>query len=310
MTARRIAALVWPLVWPPVWLLVWMLAWLTSSAAAVAAEPADPSMPAVDTGPIPVTQKPLWELGIGVSGLRLPDYRGSDQNHAYLLPFPYIVYRGSWFKSDREGTRAMLFDSPRAKLDLSFGASAPTHSNTAAREGMPNLPGNAEVGPSLNLTLDGSARQGWKLDLRMPLRTAITLERSPRYVGLTFSPNLNLDVTRGDDAWSLGLLSGPFFADRKYHTEYYGVDAAYATAQRPAYQAHGGYAGWQTLASTSRRFGITWVGAFARYENLSSAAYSDSPLMRRNSTLMVGFAVSWTLTTSSTLVARPVRGAE
>ena len=32
------------------------------------------------------SQRPLWELGIGVAGLRLPDYRGSDQSNAYLLP--------------------------------------------------------------------------------------------------------------------------------------------------------------------------------------------------------------------------------
>jgi outer membrane protein len=277
---------------------------LAAGTAAAAEAPAEAGTAVVDAGPIPVPERPLWELGLGVSGLRLPDYRGSDQSHAYLLPFPYIVYRGTWLKSDRSGMRAMLFDSPRAKVDLSFGAAAPTRSDTAAREGMPDLPGNAEVGPSLNITLDESTRKLWKLDLRLPLRAAISLERSPRYVGATFSPNINLDFNAAEGAgWNVGLLTGPLFADRRYHAQYYEVEPAYATAQRPAYHVRGGYAGWQTLASTSRRFGSTWLAGFVRHESLQGAVYQDSPLVRRNSALTVGFAVSWVFATSSATVA-------
>ncbi len=281
---------------------------LAASAAAVAATdtPVDSPAPATPapTAPIPQPQQPLWELGLGVSGLSLPDYRGSDQSRGYLLPFPYVVYRGTWLKSDRNGTRAMLFDSQRVKLDLSFGASVPTRSDTQAREGMPDLPGSAEVGPSLNITLDESPRDRWKLDLRLPLRAAVSLERSPRYVGATFSPNINLDIRAGAaSSWNIGLLTGPLFANRRYHEQYYEVDPAYATAQRRAYDARGGYAGWQTLASTSRRWGPMWLAGFVRHESLRGAAYQDSPLVRRNSALTVGFAVSWVLTTSSQTVA-------
>jgi outer membrane scaffolding protein for murein synthesis (MipA/OmpV family) len=279
-----------------------LLSMLTAASASRAQSPVEAG-PDIDAGVTPLKQRPLWELGVGVSVLRLPDYRGSDQSHTYVLPIPYIVYRGTWLKADRDGTRAMLFDSPDTKLDVSFGASAPTRSNNVAREGMPDLPGNAEVGPSLNITLDRSTHKRWKLDLRMPLRAAITLQRSPKYVGLTFSPSLALDVANVAGGWNVGMMSGPLFADRKYHAQYYGVDAAYATPQRPAYTASGGYAGWQALAATSRRFGNTWVGGFARYENLSGAVYEDSPLVRRKSAVTVGFAVSWILTTSSETVA-------
>lgn len=254
------------------------------------------------SSPRPTGLKPLWELGLGFSGIRLPDYRGANQSHNYLLPLPYIVYRGTWLKSDREGTRAMLFDSTRVKLDLSFGAAAPSRSNTEAREGMPELPGNVEIGPSLNITLDEEVRKRWRLDLRLPLRAAVTLQSSPRYGGATFSPNLNLDLNVPTHGWNIGLLTGPLFANRRYHAQYYEVDPAYARADRPAYRARGGYAGWQTLASTSKRFGHTWVGAFVRLENLHGAVYEDSPLVKRKSALTYGFGVSWVLATSSTLV--------
>ncbi len=272
-------------------------------AAALAAGPSEAG-PAVDEGLGASGQRPLWELGLGAAALRLPDYRGADQSHSYLLPLPYIVYRGTWLKADRDGARAVLLDSPRAKFDLSLAASAPARSkDNDARRGMRDLKALAEIGPNLNLELARSAQQRWKLDLRLPLRAAFTLERSPRSAGTTFSPHLNLDVAGVGGGWNVGMLTGPVFGDRKHHAYFYGVGAADATADRPAYQARGGYGGWQALASTSRRFGNTWVGAFVRYDRLDGAVFDDSPLMRRKSALSAGIGVSWILATSSERVA-------
>ena len=260
--------------------------------------------PDVDAGLNPGVQRPLWELGIGAAGLRLPDYRGSDQSRGYVLPLPYIVYRGTWLKADRDGARALLFDSQRVKVDVSVAASTPTRSSdNEARAGMPNLPGTFEIGPNLNVTLAASLKERWKLDLRLPLRAAISAQRSPKFVGTTFSQNLNLDVGGVGGGWNLGVLTGPLFADRRYHEHFYGVDAAYANAARPAYRAGSGYAGWQALAATSRRFGNMWVGGFMRYDSLHGAAFQDSPLLRRSSALTFGLGVSWILATSSELVA-------
>ncbi len=271
--------------------------------AAFAAVPVEPG-PDVDAGLNPGVQRPLWELGLGVAGLRLPDYRGSDQSRGYLLPLPYIVYRGTWLKADRDGARALLFDSQRVKVDVSVAASTPTRSNdNAARQGMPNLPGTGEIGPNLNITLAASSQNRWRLDARLPLRAAVSLQRSPKFVGTTFSPHLNLDIGGVGGGWNLGMLTGPVFADRKYHDHFYGVDAAYATPGRAAYQARGGYAGWQALAATSRRFGRTWVGGFVRYDNLRGASFEDSPLLRSTTALTFGFGVAWILATSSELVA-------
>ena len=274
--------------------------------AAITARAEEPISPApdVDAGLASRTSRPLWELGLGVAGLRLPDYRGSDHSRSYLLPLPYIVYRGTWLKADRDGARAVLLDQGRVKVDLSLAAATPTRSrDNDARDGMPNLSATVEVGPNLNVTLAKSTARHYRLDLRLPLRAAFTVERSPRSVGATFSPNLNLDLGGLAGGWNLGLLTGPVFADRKYHAYYYGVDAPYATPNRPAYQAHGGYGGWQALAAASRRFGNTWVGAFLRYDRLGGATFDDSPLVRKQSALTLGFGISWILATSSTLVA-------
>jgi MipA family protein len=247
---------------------------------------------------------PLWELGLGVGVLDLPDYRGSDHSQGYLLPVPYVVYRGDWLKADREGARALLLKSERIDVDLSASAGVPAHSrDNDARRGMEDLPASVELGPNLQVRMANfGGRRDARLDLRVPLRAAFTVERSPRDIGFTLSPNLNLDLSNLAGGWHLGLLTGPFFASQRYHQHYYGVRAADATPQRPAYEARGGYGGWQALAATSRRFGNTWVGAFVRFDDLHGAVYQSSPLVRRSYAVAGGIAVAWVFAQSGRIV--------
>ena len=157
--------------------------------------------------PAAAAELPLWELGFGVATLRLPHYRGSDQSHSWILPLPYLVYRGEIFKSDRNGTRALLFESDRVDLDLSVAVSAPTRSrDNDARRGMTDLAPTFELGPNLNWTV--ARDRHWKLDLRLPVRAVATLESNPKMIGWSATPNLNLDVADWA-GWNLGFKAGP-----------------------------------------------------------------------------------------------------
>jgi outer membrane protein len=244
--------------------------------------------------------EPLWELGMGGAWVRFDDYRGSDRTNNYLLPLPFVAYRGRFLRADRDGARAILFAGKRVLVDLSLAASVPTKSkNNEARRGMPDLAATFEIGPNLNVELWQSADRRLKLDLRLPVREAITIERSPRAIGVTFSPNLNLDVRGFAGAWNLGVLAGPLYADRRYHEHFYGVAPEFATATRPAYEAPGGYAGWRATTAISRRLGSAWLGGFVRYDDLHGAAFGASPLVRRETTFTAGFGISWIFATSS-----------
>jgi MipA family protein len=249
---------------------------------------------------------PLWEAGVGLATVSFPAYRGSDQRQAFVLPTPYFVYRGEFLKADREGVRAELFDSDRAELTVSAALSPPAASeDIRVRAGMPDLRANVEIGPQLNLTLwqtDSRARQ---LKLLLPLRAAYTLQRNPRNLGWVLHPKLNLDVTDvpGLPGWNLGLQAGPLFGDRKQHQYFYGVDAAYATAERPAYRAGAGFAGMQYLVGVSKRYPRHWVGAFLRYDSLRGATFEASPLVRSRGYVAGGVAVSWVLGESSERVS-------
>jgi len=244
--------------------------------------------------------EPLWELGVGVAGFRFDDYRGSDHSNTYLLPLPFFVYRGPLLRADRDGARAILFSGQRVVVDVSLGASVPTKSkDEGARSGMPDLAGTFEIGPNLVVELWQASDRRTKVELRMPVREAITLERSPRAIGLTFSPNLNLDIGGLPGKGNLGFLAGPLFGDQRYHQYFYSVAPEFATVGRPAYTAPGGYAGWRATTAFSRRFGNAWFGAFVRYDNLHGAVFAPSPLVRKETTFTAGFGISWIFATSS-----------
>lgn len=250
-------------------------------------------------------EKPLWEIGAGVTALTFPAYRGSDQTNNFVLPFPYFTYHGKVLKADRQGVRASLFDSDRVDLTISAALLPPSSSkDIRIRNGMPDLEGSFEIGPQVNLTLWRSDDRARFVKLLLPMRAAFTLEGSPKDIGWVFHPKLNMDITDlpGLNGWRLGMLAGPLFGDKRQHDYYYSVDPRYATAGRPAYQAEAGYGGMQYLASFSKRFPKFWVGAFARYDNLGGATFADSPLVRQQDYVAAGVAVAWVLGESSTRV--------
>jgi outer membrane scaffolding protein for murein synthesis (MipA/OmpV family) len=100
-------------------------------------------------------------------------------------------------------------------------------------------------------------------------------------------------------------LSGPLFADRRYHQYFYTVDPQYATATRPQYHASAGYAGTQVVTALSKRFPKFWVGGYLRYDTLSGAVFEDSPLVQRRSYWAAGLGFAWMIHRSSQRVEVP-----
>jgi outer membrane scaffolding protein for murein synthesis (MipA/OmpV family) len=235
---------------------------------------------------------PRWELGLGLAGLSIPDYRGSDEQRGYLLPLPYVQYRGEIFQIDREGAHSKLFSSERVRLELSAAAGPPARSDdNEARRDMPDIDPTVEIGPSLEVYL--SRDRVWQLQL--PWRAVIATDLShAEGIGWVFAPSLNYRL-RNNNGWGGGIAAGPLYASEKYHDYYYEVSPAFATATRPSYDAPGGYSGSRLTFTMTRRYPDFWVGAFARYDRLSGAAFEDSPLVKKKSSFMAGVGIAWVL---------------
>ena len=163
---------------------------------------------------------PLWEVGVGAAVLYSPHYRGSDQSRAQAVPLPYLIYRGEKVKVDRDGIRASLFDLNRFELDFNGGGAFPVKSDdNRARKGMPDLGGFLEFGPSLNYRAFQSLNKDVTLDIRVPLRAAVSIStsQSPRFSGWVLTPRLNIDLKNlpGLGDTEVGSYVGPLFADKK-----------------------------------------------------------------------------------------------
>jgi MipA family protein len=245
----------------------------------------------------PCEDKPLWELGIGAALLQIPDYRGSDENRLYVLPYPYFVYRGDMFKVDRQTISGKIFNTDRIVLDVSIFGSVPVKSdNNSARTGMPDLDPTFEVGPALKFTLLSSTENHFNLSLSFPVRAFFSTDfSSMRHEGWVFSPRI---IFEKEDiipktGLNLGVSAGPMFADSSYNDYYYTVEPAYARSTRPAYSAGGGYSGSTLTMGLSKSYQQFIFHAFVSADFLYGAVFEDSPLVKNKTSIMSGVNISW-----------------
>ncbi|TLY72241.1 MAG: MipA/OmpV family protein, partial [Gammaproteobacteria bacterium] len=93
------------------------------------------------------------------------------------------------------------------------------------------------------------------------------------------------------------------YADRRYNQYFYAVDPIFAMLpERPAFNPSGGYGGTTLLAAVSKRFSNFWIGAFAKWDSVGGAVFSDSPLVRTKNNLSGGMGIAWILGASSAKV--------
>lgn len=247
--------------------------------------------------------KPLWEIGAGFMAVDFPVYRGSNERKNYTIPFPYFTYRGETLQVNRERVRGLIFREDKLEMDISVNGSVPAE-GAIARQGMPDLDPTLEIGPSLNYHFYISEDRRTTFDTRMPLRGVLASDfKHVQSVSWLFQPQLNIDVRNIDySGWNLGLVAGVIYSDRRYHGYFYDVAPQYATPERPAYTASGGYAGTQFIMALSKRHEGYWTGAFMKWDSLKGAVFADSPLVKSKQYFTIGFAITWIFDKSDEMV--------
>jgi len=242
-------------------------------------------------------EKPLWELGMGVGLLYMPDYRGSDESRFYALPYPYFVYRGDIIKVDRQKISGKVFKTDRILLDVSIYGSVPVKSSkNSARTFMEDLDATFEVGPALDITLLESRQKQYSLKLLLPVRAVFSTDfESVAHEGWVISPRLNFEKRDiiPNTGLRLGVSLGPMFADGGYHDYYYTVEPVYALPWRLAYDAGGGYSGTILTVGLGKSYRQFKFNAFVSADFLDGAVFENSPLMKTQTSIMSGVSVSW-----------------
>lgn len=228
--------------------------------------------------------KPLWELSLGGLGMHGPAYPGSSITDTNLLLLPFPIYRGKFLRlgeDTEKPVRGRLLEGDRWQLDLdadfNFGANS---EDIDRRRGMPDLDPLVEVGPEITWRLTADEMSAGKLFLALQVHGAASFDSlSPKWRGVSAAPELRYVRNFERSGQRLKIRLTPTFASHDYMNYFYAVSPLYATPDRPAYEASGGYLG-TTL-------GVSWhqplsnrlqVRLGARMQFLGGAENEASPL--------------------------------
>ena len=248
---------------------------------------------------------PLWELGIGVAAFHQPNYPGSDVRTTTAFPFPYIIYRGEWFRIDRS-LQGILYETNRIKVDFSAGATSLVESDESdARSGMPDLDPTFEVGPAVSLLLTDPDRSD-NVWARVAVRTAYSVDTDEwnfDQQGWTLDSKLRYQRPLAGKALQLSAEIGASFADENYTGYFYNVPEAYATPTRPAYNSDSGYTGARLGLGLSGVSGQWRWSAYGAYLNYAGSAFADSPLLDSEHDFTLGASIAWMFWKSERTVA-------
>jgi outer membrane scaffolding protein for murein synthesis (MipA/OmpV family) len=252
------------------------------------------------------TGQPLWEAGLIGAALSSPAYPASNQRHQRALALPFFVYRGEVLRADRNGVGARLLHTDRVEFDIGFAASLPASSNDIElRQGMPDLGTLIEFGPRLKVNLAEPATDQ-RVTFELPLRAVLEFNAGVRQVGYALEPKLAYEWQQKGD-WRLKGAFSLVLGDQQLNRYFYEVPSAYATANRPAYDAQAGLIGSRIGIDGIKRLGPDVnLFAYARYDWHDGAANRASPLFAQSQGSSVGLAIAWTFSRSQ---ARAENGA-
>ena len=258
----------------------------TAADAAITAEPAKPKEPL-----------PLWEIGlVGIAAYQ-PAYPGSDQDIARVRVLPFGIYRGSLLRADGNGIGLRGFRSDRFEWDFSGAGSFGSAANKVhVRQGMPAIGTLVEIGPALKVNLGDlldPKRERHLTQLEIPVRAVFDVNDGFAHRGWTFEPRLSHTAWTGS-TFRLVVSASALLGDRSLNQLYYGVDAPYATADRPAYDARAGLIATRLNASLRHRINSTLrLQYFAQVETVRGAANEASPLVRSKQDAGIGVSLIW-----------------
>jgi outer membrane protein len=258
----------------------------TAADTAGAAEPTRPSEPL-----------PLWEIGAVAIAAYQPAYPGSDQDLARARILPFGIYRGSLLRVDGNGIGLRAYRTPRVEWDVSASGSFGSAANKVrVRQGMPSIGTLAEIGPALRVNLGdlvAPGRDSRLTRLEIPVRAVFDVNDGFAHRGWTFEPRLSHTAWTGK-SFVLVVSASTLIADRALNRLYYGVDARYATVDRPAYDARAGLIATRLSASLRHRINSSLrLQYFAQLETVRGAANEASPLVRSKQDAGIGVSLIW-----------------
>ncbi len=247
-------------------------------------------------------KKPQWEAGLAGGYVNGFDYPASRDPNVAQIVLPFFIYRSPLFRlGARGGVSAVAVEEPRLKVDLSFGGALNAESEgNSAREGLPDLDVLFEFGPRLSYRIlnrywsNGSRTElSWESKLRAVVSTDFESANARGWIALTGLRFAQRDVLGGTFDFIANLEVTA--ASQRFQDYLYQVDAAFATADRPVFDAKGGYLETNLFAGAAVR-PVKNVRMFAgvAFGFFGGAANARSTLHETNSSTGFALGMLWT----------------
>ena len=242
---------------------------------------------------------PQWEIGALGFGAAQQAYPGASQRVSRGLVLPYLIYRGKFFRADRESLSLRALNTPQFELDVGFaGAFGARSDNVDARRGMPDLGTLVEFGPRLKWQLGQGPADG-RMRAEFALRGVFDSDDRLSHKGISFEPRLIYE-RRANAGWRYGTSVGAIVGNRRLADTLYGVAPAFALPGRPAYTAESGLIAWRLGANVSRDLTPNLrLFVFGRIDSVAGAANRASPLVQKTTGTSVGAGLSYTFARSA-----------
>ena len=253
-------------------------------------------------------QEPLWELNLAAYGRYGPAYPASKETQVNIIPAPFPIYRGKFLRVGDDTNKPIttrIFRRDRIKLDFDFGLNFPVDSEEIdARTGMPDLDLLAEIGPELELEFVRGPKVG-NAFLALQMRGAFSMDGlRPEWRGLIFSSEVRYNRQLFSEANELSVRVTPEWAGNQYMDFFYGVAPEFATADRDAFEAKGGYLGTKTVFTLRHDFSEEFsIRTGVRFGFYQGARNRDSALFTANTTSEIYLAFLWKFWESKELIA-------
>jgi MipA family protein len=247
--------------------------------------------------------KPLWEVGAAVLVATQPAYPGAATRTSKAIALPFVVYRGEFFRADQGNVGLRAVKTPRYELDVGFAGSLGSSSkDVPARVGMEDLGTLVEFGPRLKINLGDVSKGRTGLWVELPLRGVFDLSHSFANRGVNFEPQLSFDLPL-PGGWVGGGSVASSFGSQKFADTFYGVTAAQATANRPAYSAKSGLVTTRaTLAASKRLTPDVRLLGFVRLDSVGGGANRSSALVEKTNGMSAGLGLTYTFGRSGATV--------
>ena len=250
---------------------------------------------------------PQYELGAGAIGLNFPDYPGSKNERVRVVPFPYYIYRGKYFRSDDEGTRARLLASDFHEVGFSFGFNFPVNSNdNESRRGMPDLDALMSFGPRILFRLlrnNPNHRLNFTFATRAVFSSKFSFNNLFRAEGFSYEPRFSYWYRWQQSKTTLFSSFGAEFGSAKYTQYFYNVDPLYATNTRPAYNAKAGLIETSLAIGAGQEITRRWfVFGGGSWRNLDASTNKESSLLETTNNFGFILGVVWTFYESDEVV--------